>query len=189
VLGHAGADGEDVGVEDDVLGVESHPLHQDAVRPLADAHLHRVLERFKQPGISSLPQAIPIYCPTQYTISFPPWKAVLKLVICNTLSLLLSFERGTYPPPLSFHFFYHTCMSLQCAITFHLKISILPPKFRFLYSKTPWLIMFCSAPADRTPIQYCCSLGRVMETVLIRRRGAEEPLQWPKLPLLLLCHS
>ena len=39
VLGHAGADGEDVGVEDDVLGVEADVLHQDAVRALAHLHL------------------------------------------------------------------------------------------------------------------------------------------------------
>ncbi len=40
VLLHAGSHSEDVGVEDDVLGVKPHLLHQDAVRPLADAHLH-----------------------------------------------------------------------------------------------------------------------------------------------------
>ena len=39
VLRHAGANGEDVGVEDDVLGLEADRLHQDLERPRADAHL------------------------------------------------------------------------------------------------------------------------------------------------------
>ena len=39
VLRQAGADGQDVGVEDDVLRVEPDVLHEDAVCPLADAHL------------------------------------------------------------------------------------------------------------------------------------------------------
>ena len=39
VLRQAGADGENVGVEDDVLGVEANVLHQNAVGALADAHL------------------------------------------------------------------------------------------------------------------------------------------------------
>ena len=39
VLSHAGADSQDVGVKDDVLGVEAHLLNQDLVCPLADAHL------------------------------------------------------------------------------------------------------------------------------------------------------
>jgi len=39
VLRQASAHGEDVGVEDDVLGVETNVLHQDAVCALADAHL------------------------------------------------------------------------------------------------------------------------------------------------------
>ena len=39
VLCHAGANGQDVGVEDDVLGVKPHLLHQDLEGPCADAHL------------------------------------------------------------------------------------------------------------------------------------------------------
>ena len=39
VLSHAGADSQDVGVEDDVLGVKPHLLHQDLESPGADAHL------------------------------------------------------------------------------------------------------------------------------------------------------
>mmetsp|Transcript_388 Transcript_388/g.710 ORF Transcript_388/g.710 Transcript_388/m.710 type:complete len:351 (+) Transcript_388:2205-3257(+) len=39
VLFHSGADGEHVRVEDDVLGRELDLLHQDLVRPLADANL------------------------------------------------------------------------------------------------------------------------------------------------------
>ena len=39
VLAHAGGDREDVGVEDDVVGVEADLLDQDLVRPLADGHL------------------------------------------------------------------------------------------------------------------------------------------------------
>ena len=39
VLCHASADCEDVGVEDDVLGVKAHLLHQDLEGPCADAHL------------------------------------------------------------------------------------------------------------------------------------------------------
>ena len=39
VFCQAGADGQDVGVEDDVLWVEANVLHENAVCPLADAHL------------------------------------------------------------------------------------------------------------------------------------------------------
>ena len=39
VLRQAGAHSEDVGVENDVLRVEAHLLHQDAVGALADANL------------------------------------------------------------------------------------------------------------------------------------------------------
>ncbi len=39
VLRHASADSEDVGVEDDVLRVETHLLHQDSEGSGADAHL------------------------------------------------------------------------------------------------------------------------------------------------------
>ena len=39
VLLHASANGENVGIEDDVLGVEAHLLHQKLVRTAADAHL------------------------------------------------------------------------------------------------------------------------------------------------------
>ena len=39
VLCHASADRQDVGVEDDVLGVKPHFLHQDLEGPCADAHL------------------------------------------------------------------------------------------------------------------------------------------------------
>ena len=39
VLFHAGTDGEDVRVEDDVLGVEANLLHEELVRAHADAHL------------------------------------------------------------------------------------------------------------------------------------------------------
>ena len=42
VLLHAGADGEDVRVEDDVLGVEADLLDQELVRAHADAHLLRL---------------------------------------------------------------------------------------------------------------------------------------------------
>ena len=39
VLRHAGADSEDVGVEDDVFRVKAHLLHQDSESSGADAHL------------------------------------------------------------------------------------------------------------------------------------------------------
>ncbi len=39
VLLHAGGDGQDVGVEDDVGGVEAHHLSQDAEGPLTDLDL------------------------------------------------------------------------------------------------------------------------------------------------------
>lgn len=39
VLSHASSDGEDVGVENDVLWVEAHLLYQDPESPLADSHL------------------------------------------------------------------------------------------------------------------------------------------------------
>ena len=45
VLRQAGAHGEDVGVENDVLRVEAHLLHQDAVGALADAHLQKTRTR------------------------------------------------------------------------------------------------------------------------------------------------
>jgi len=40
VFRQAGANSQDVGVEDDVLGVKAHLLDQDLERPTADAHLH-----------------------------------------------------------------------------------------------------------------------------------------------------
>ena len=40
MLLHAGGDGKDVGVEDDVVGVEAHLLRQDAIGPRTDLHLH-----------------------------------------------------------------------------------------------------------------------------------------------------
>ena len=39
VLSHACSDGEDVGVENDVLWVEAHLLYQDPESPLTDSHL------------------------------------------------------------------------------------------------------------------------------------------------------
>mmetsp|Transcript_4876 Transcript_4876/g.16886 ORF Transcript_4876/g.16886 Transcript_4876/m.16886 type:complete len:474 (+) Transcript_4876:1973-3394(+) len=45
VLLHTGADGEDVRVEDDVLRVEAHLLHEDAVGARADANLLRLRGR------------------------------------------------------------------------------------------------------------------------------------------------
>jgi hypothetical protein len=44
VLGHACADCEDVGVENDVLGLKADLLDQDAVCPLAHAHLQENIE-------------------------------------------------------------------------------------------------------------------------------------------------
>lgn len=42
VLGHACADGQDVGVKNDVLGIEAHLLHQDPESSLTDADLPRI---------------------------------------------------------------------------------------------------------------------------------------------------
>ena len=45
VLRDAGGDGEDVGVEDDVAGVEADAVHQQVVGPHADAHLAVLVHR------------------------------------------------------------------------------------------------------------------------------------------------
>ena len=45
VLLHAGADGQDVGIEDDVLGVEADLLHEELEGAAADAHLLRLSRR------------------------------------------------------------------------------------------------------------------------------------------------
>ena len=51
VLCQAGADGQDVRVEDDVLRVEANVLHEDAVCPLADAHLQCQTERLRRGAV------------------------------------------------------------------------------------------------------------------------------------------
>ena len=58
VLSHARADGQDVRVEDDVLGVEANLLHQDFEGPLADAHL----QTWRRNAIQNLDHRLKVNC-------------------------------------------------------------------------------------------------------------------------------